>query len=385
MLHTIAPMTSLATSKSSTSNLARHKAIAQDLHAQIATGKLQPGALLPSYRTLMHQYDVTVGTVRQALGTLQAQGLVRSLPGIGCVVSQNPVKSPSRRVGIVVVGTSSSPGFVEQLSLMHDELDRLRCDVGIRFMPTVDEASTLALAAWAGRHDGVLLYGRVPVKLAQAMESTHVPCVLLGEPFDGPCPVGVGNVTLDLDATAALAIGILAGLGHTHIALCSRAGSRYFDLLSQAFQSSLARHKLPAGPFWHFEGKRETDYVNAVAWLKTLNPRPTALLVEEGSRATALLNALINANLPVPAQFTLLAIVPSEKNFAGAEIGVVSENLPQLSRILTPTHDLVLRGASMLAQGLQSGSHVVRVEKIVGSYLPGQTCRYFSSSHERFT
>ncbi len=351
-------------------NLTRHKTITQDLHAQILQGKLKPGQLIPSYRTLMHRYDVTVGTVRQALASLQAQGLLQTVPGVGCIVTQAHIKC--LRVGVVVVGFSESPGFSDQLALMHDELERLHCDLGLRFMPTVDDASTLALAAWAGRHDGVLLYGKVPVKLALAMEATRVPCVLLGEPTDGPCPAGIGNVTLDLEATATLAIGLLAGLGHTRIALCSREGSRYFDLLSAAFQSSLARHSLPAGLIWHFQGRRETDYTNAVAWLKGLTPRPTALLVEEGSRATALLTAMTHAGLDVPAQFTLLAIVPSDKP--------QPEGLPKLSRILTPTHDLILRGASMLAQGLQSGSHIVRIEKIVGSYLPGQTCRYFSSS-----
>lgn len=349
-------------------NLARHKAITQDLRTQIAQGRLKPGALLPSYRALMEQYDVTVGTVRQALASLQSQGLVHSLPGIGCVVS--PTSTKCLRVGIVMVGSSESPGLVHQLALMHNELDRLHCDVGIRFMPAVDDASTLALAAWAGRHDGVLLYGKVPVKLAQAMESTRVPCVLLGEPTDGPCPPGVGNVTLDLDATASLAVGLLAGLGHSRIALCVRPGSRYFDLLQQAFQSSLTRHALPPGPVWLFEGRKETDYINAVAWLKSLPPAsaPTALLIEEGTRATGLLSALTDAGISVPGQYSILAILPSRQAQSDAPI--------PFSGILTPTHDLVLRGASMLAHTLHSGSHIVHIEKIVGSYLPGRTCRY---------
>src|SRR6201992_1490922 len=60
----------------STQSLPRHAAIAQALREPIRAGVLTPDAPLPSEARLTSAYAVSRGTVRQALASLRAEGLI---------------------------------------------------------------------------------------------------------------------------------------------------------------------------------------------------------------------------------------------------------------------------------------------------------------------
>ena len=58
-----------------------HVAIAEELAAAIATGRLEPGTRLPPERRLAESLGVSRMTVRQALGELERDGLLRRVVG----------------------------------------------------------------------------------------------------------------------------------------------------------------------------------------------------------------------------------------------------------------------------------------------------------------
>ena len=60
--------------------------IAQDLMMMIASGELQPHDKLPTEEMLCAQYDVSRGTVRQAIQQLDSEGLIRRERGNGTFV-----------------------------------------------------------------------------------------------------------------------------------------------------------------------------------------------------------------------------------------------------------------------------------------------------------
>jgi GntR family transcriptional regulator len=60
----------------STSSIPRHAAIAQTLRDGIRAGELAPGSPLASEARLAARFEVSRGTVRQALGSLRAEGLI---------------------------------------------------------------------------------------------------------------------------------------------------------------------------------------------------------------------------------------------------------------------------------------------------------------------
>jgi GntR family transcriptional regulator len=56
--------------------LPRHAAIAQALRDEIRSGRLEPGSALPSEARLSARFNVSRGTVRQALAALRSEGLI---------------------------------------------------------------------------------------------------------------------------------------------------------------------------------------------------------------------------------------------------------------------------------------------------------------------
>src|SRR5438309_125825 len=70
-----------------------YEKIADDLRQQIRAGQLSPGDRLPAETELADRHRYSVPTVRQALGVLQAEGLIEKRHGRG-----NFVREPRRLV-----------------------------------------------------------------------------------------------------------------------------------------------------------------------------------------------------------------------------------------------------------------------------------------------
>jgi GntR family transcriptional regulator len=64
--------------------------VADHIAAQIGTGRLAPGAMLPSERRLAELYGVSYLTVRRAVRELRERGLVVTLPGRGNYAAELP-------------------------------------------------------------------------------------------------------------------------------------------------------------------------------------------------------------------------------------------------------------------------------------------------------
>lgn len=76
--------------------------IAERIRAQIATGRVRPGEMLPSETALLEMYDVARSTMREALRILESDGLVTIERGTkgGARVQEPDVASLARRVGL---------------------------------------------------------------------------------------------------------------------------------------------------------------------------------------------------------------------------------------------------------------------------------------------
>ncbi|MFB6555090.1 winged helix-turn-helix domain-containing protein [Streptomyces sp. NPDC056405] len=64
--------------------------LADAVAADIASGKLPPGAALPGERAMTDLYGVSIGTVRRAIVELRNRGLVATLPAKGTYVIGQP-------------------------------------------------------------------------------------------------------------------------------------------------------------------------------------------------------------------------------------------------------------------------------------------------------
>jgi GntR family transcriptional regulator len=71
--------------------LPKYRRIADDLRTRIRAGEYAAGSVLPSQRQLSADYDVTLMTMRQALQSLEADGLIAQEAGRGTFVRPAPV------------------------------------------------------------------------------------------------------------------------------------------------------------------------------------------------------------------------------------------------------------------------------------------------------
>ncbi len=70
----------------------QYERISTDLRHQIEVGELPPGDRLPAETALAEHYGVSVPTVRQGVGVLQAEGLVEKQHGRGTFVRRQPTR-----------------------------------------------------------------------------------------------------------------------------------------------------------------------------------------------------------------------------------------------------------------------------------------------------
>ncbi|SOB86351.1 GntR family transcriptional regulator [Streptomyces sp. 1331.2] len=80
----------MANGEVASSATAKYLQIAADLAAQIKSGALPPGAVVPSEAELMQRYGVASGTVRKAVAELRTAQLVETHHGRGSFVRSRP-------------------------------------------------------------------------------------------------------------------------------------------------------------------------------------------------------------------------------------------------------------------------------------------------------
>jgi GntR family transcriptional regulator, transcriptional repressor for pyruvate dehydrogenase complex len=72
-------------------------AVAQAIRERVAGGEWKPGERLPGNRQLATMFGVSMGSVREAISILSAEGIIRSRAGLGTFITNDPPlpKSPS--------------------------------------------------------------------------------------------------------------------------------------------------------------------------------------------------------------------------------------------------------------------------------------------------
>lgn len=111
--------------------MAKYQAIALELAARIRDGQLTDKGRLPGEVDLAEEFDVSRGTIRQALATLKQQGLIETTVGSGSYVTYDgmPIVASLgwarsfERQGVVTsvrstaIGRMSLPDLAEELGL----------------------------------------------------------------------------------------------------------------------------------------------------------------------------------------------------------------------------------------------------------------------------
>jgi GntR family transcriptional regulator len=111
-----------------------HRRIAEALRHSIRSGVYPRGTQLPSEHELAEEFDVSRGTIRQALATLRAEGVIASRKGArGVVLSEPRAQSFSELISFSAwarsLGEEPSGRVVELVRRYADATDAHRLDV----------------------------------------------------------------------------------------------------------------------------------------------------------------------------------------------------------------------------------------------------------------
>lgn len=91
----------------SSAKLPLHAQVAASLREQIHGREFRPGDLLPSEAALRERFDVSRSVIRQALASLEADGLLHKAQGRGTVVTEPPaVHRNVLRSGLAMTGSA---------------------------------------------------------------------------------------------------------------------------------------------------------------------------------------------------------------------------------------------------------------------------------------
>ena len=88
-----------------------HRSVADALRRQLAEGSLADGSKLPPLREIADEFEVSTMTVRQALRTLEREGHVYRIPGVGAFVRPTPPGKPTARKMLAFAATDLTSAF----------------------------------------------------------------------------------------------------------------------------------------------------------------------------------------------------------------------------------------------------------------------------------
>jgi GntR family transcriptional regulator len=111
---------------SNTDNEPLFAQIKRQIRRQIVTGALTEGEELPSMRRLALDLQVSLITTKRAYDDLEAEGLIRSIPGRGCFVAPQSVEYLlDKKRNLVQEKLAESIGLARDLGLARNDVQTL--------------------------------------------------------------------------------------------------------------------------------------------------------------------------------------------------------------------------------------------------------------------
>jgi LacI family transcriptional regulator len=193
-------------------------AFAGSLRKTIAAGKVGAGQFLPSERELAERHELTRKTVRRALKSLEAEGVIATVPRCGYRVLPRDGRSagaaPAAYVCELPEGMDRLTGrYQAQLAEFHRAADRRGWPLLAAGTRGKSRAETLAQLS-AARAAGAIL-DTADRELIQAIMRSGIPAVLVDAWRED---VEIDSVMQDGHQGGLLAVAHLAARGHRRIA-----------------------------------------------------------------------------------------------------------------------------------------------------------------------
>lgn len=306
----------------SSNELPKSKAgqLADLLRLRVRTGEWSGS--VPAERSLADEYLVSRTTVRQALGFLEAEGLLeacastRSGRRVRGVAAGGETRTKAGDVVFLTPSLRDSPLILGQLSLLRELLGPAGVRVSVREnarlgtlrnpMPTVQRLAD-------ERPGSVWILHKMSRSVQQAVARAGLPALVFGSSFDG---VGLPCIDIDFRAVARHAAGRCLAKGHRRLGvIVHRTPLAGDELIVDAIQAELKRAGGPPLEVMKHDFNR-TRLIDALDQrIVGRGDRPDVLLIVNQHHLLTALPHLLRRGVSVPGDLSLLYL----NNDAAAE------------------------------------------------------------------
>ncbi|NOK61680.1 MAG: hypothetical protein GFH27_549313n88 [Chloroflexi bacterium AL-W] len=343
-------------------NRPRYQQLADHFHQQIEAGLLKANDQLAPEVDLATQFNVSRGTVRQALEVLVYQGLLQRTRGRGTFVTT--VERPLQTMLIgVIIPHLQDPLSTEILRGVEHTLRNNNCSIVFGHSEDNLELERHYLTTWL-REDiqGLILFPTADEEETMFL-TEHVPPNLPLVIVDRELPqVMADSVVVDNQGGAYQAIQHLLETGHQRIACITQPNrpSSVVERINGYEQALRDAGILPLSPVHipRFTNWSETNQLTSlekeltlIDHLLAVRDRPTALFCINDYIAFTIIRHVLAQGLRIPEDLSLV----------GFDDLPLTQHLPvPLTTIAQPRYEIGQRAATML------------LEQLVGTATPGR-------------
>lgn len=269
------------------SSVPKHQLVADYIKGRISEGKYRIGEILPGERIIADELSVSRPSVKRAIETLEAEGIIECSPSIGSIVRRQ-VKE-SLLVGYLVPDLQD-PFHLELIReldiLMHRHHGSLLVQQGI------DDArlTGTGLTHLVKHH---LLY--------DPSRPDRIPTV-----YTGPVPGPVSSIVSDVDSGMKQICEHLKGLDHARIGYASPFAAAQ-DSQYRSLVAALREDGLDLSPEWHFrvDPLDRHGCEELVSRIRDAPAPPTALVCYNDWLAIAIIKAARELGLDIPGRLSI--------------------------------------------------------------------------------
>ncbi len=305
-----------------TKPMPKYHRLKEHLRERMADGTLKIDDRLPSENELVRQFGLSRHTVRQALGDLENEGLVRREQGRGTFCAQG--RASGRAIAVITtyiseyIFPSVIRGIEEVLSAAgcalilantaNDKAKEARC---LEDLLQREVAGFIIEPTKSARENVNLSYFK-------EIESRKVPYLMLHATYDELDPA---YIVMDDERGGYMAASYLLQLGHRRIAGLFKADDLQGVRRQAGFIAALGEYGLASNP--EFVGNYETEQLSSFPYqfargLMRKEERPTAMVCYNDQIALMALEAIRDAGLRVPEDVSLVGYDDSSLAAASA-------------------------------------------------------------------
>lgn len=275
--------------------------------SKILRENMHTNKLLPSYRTLMKEYNISLATVRQAIGMLKEDGLVRSEQGKRTFCQASPTLEKNRLIGLIIprVHESVFGAVVENIEevLSSKGYHMILCNSHDSAVNEMKHIKTLKERKVMG-----IIFG--PSHITKSIDSIRfsevhkIPFLLLLGHIKG---VDTDYVTDDGAKGAYKLILHLLALGHRRIAFIGGCFDIAFPERIKGYKEALKEYgvKFDKALLMITQSQKVKNVTKSIKALLAMKNKPTAIFAINDKVAINALKALHNLKVRVPEKMSI--------------------------------------------------------------------------------